>query len=92
MDTFYTFNINKEDIYNEEITLSQFNMDDIEETINITDAHENCEGSYSDTCKMLRKMEKTKKDTADEMAEEGWETKEEIKEFGDNHKKLIGPI
>ena len=46
-------------------------MDDIEETINITDAHENCEGSYSDTCKMLRKMEKTKKDTADEMAEEG---------------------
>lgn len=28
--------MNKEDIYNKEITLAQFNMDDIEETINIT--------------------------------------------------------
>lgn len=53
--------MNKEGIYNKEMTFAQFNMDDIQEPIKTTDEHGDLEAAYSDTYMMLRKLEIIKK-------------------------------
>ena len=80
--------MNKEGIHNKEMTLAQF----IEETIKTTDEHEYLEASYSDTCEMLKKSKKIKKDVAREMIKERRKANEEIKEFESKPKEMIEPI